>query len=102
MSRFLQNLALKVLAFTMKIYMIFFIQPIFADLLGQNRLGNNRWISKFSRSEKINGDLFGQLLANLTKTRSGRMMLTAYIKQQPTKKMSKKFGRRVNYRKFGY
>ena len=86
----------------MKISMIFLIQPIFADLIGQNRLGNNRLISKFTRPRKFRGDLLGQLLAGLTKTKAGRKILTAYIKQQPTQKLSTKFRRRVDYRKFGF
>ena len=86
----------------MKISMVFLIQPILADLIGQNRLGNNGLISKFSRSRKSRGDLLGQLLARLTKTKSGRIKLTAFMKQQPTRKLSTKFGRRVNYRKFGF
>ena len=86
----------------MKIFIIFLFQPSFADLIGQNRLGNNRWISKYSGSRTFGGDLFGQLLAQLAKTDSGRRKLTAYIKQQSTKKLSHKFGRRVNYRKFGF
>ena len=86
----------------MKISMVFLIQPIFADLIGQNRLGNNRLVSKFSRPRKSHGDLLGQILAELTKTKSGRIKLTTFIKQQPTRKLSTKFGRRVNYRKFGF
>ena len=85
----------------MKIFIIFLFPTIFADLIGQNRLGNNRWLSKISR--RMTQDIYmGQLLAQLTRTEDGRKILTAYIKKQPAKKMSHKFGRRVNYRKFAY
>ena len=86
----------------MKIFIIFLLPTIFADLIGQNRLGNNRWLSKFSRGRVTQDIYLGQLLAQLTRTEEGRKILTAYIKKQPAKKMSHKFGRRVNYQKFAY
>ena len=79
---------------------MFLFPTIFADLIGQNRLGNNRLLAKISRNRKTQDIYLGQLLAQLTRTEDGRKMLAAFIKKQPVKKMRHKFGRRVNYRKF--
>ena len=86
----------------MKIFIVFLFPSIFADLIGQNRLGNNRWVSKISRNRMTQDTYLVQLLAQLTKTKEGRKIVAAYIKKQPAKKRNNQFGRRVNYRKFAY
>ena len=86
----------------MQIFILFLFPTIFSDLIGQNRLGNNRMVSKFSRYRITNDIYLFQLLEQVTRTEEGRKALAAFVKKQPAKKMSTKFGRRVNYRKFAH
>ena len=72
-------------------------QLIFCDLIGQNRLGNHRWVVKRNRAvQKPSKTVTISLLAELTKTESGRKRLRNFMKSMKPRKISKagRYGRR--------
>ena len=65
-------------------------QLSFCDLIGQNRLGNHRWLMKNHRSVKKTSNTFTfSLFAEMAKTESGRKHLRKFIKLMKPGKINK-------------
>ena len=63
------------------------LTQIFCDLLGQNRLGNNLHLYKIKRFKGDYQDFFSMtLMAEMTKTNSGRKALKKFMKTVQLKK----------------
>ena len=89
----------------MRFKLLFFLSGLTGDLIGRNRLGNHRYILKYASRTVSKNLLLGQMMARMSKTDNGRELLRRFFKEQPTRKMNRKYGRRVNYalsQKFWY
>ena len=65
-------------------------QLLFSDLIGQNRMGNNRLLMKYNQALQQTPDTFVfSLLAELAKKESGRKRLRDFMKSMKPRKIKK-------------
>ena len=75
-----------------KIIQMLTFTPLFSfcDLIGQNRLGNNRWLMKHTPAVQQTSKTFAlSLLIEMTKTEIGRKRLRNFMKGMKPRKINK-------------